>query len=144
MRVYGLDGQQHSWQLSGHLPRGGEGRSPSQAHLRARALLECLYPSEPRLEEVFLPGSGGLFADFVLPGRRLVVEVQGEQHYQYIFHFHKHRLGFVNSCLRDSLKARWCELNGLALVELPHDECEHDWARRLRDAESRGEARTAQ
>jgi hypothetical protein len=131
MKVWGLDGLSYSWKLAGHGLRPSEDRPRSSYHLRARALLANLYPLEVRLEEVPLPGTGGLLADFVLPGCRLVVEVQGQQHYGFNEYFHKNALGFYFSQARDRRKSVFCELNSLFHVELPYHESDAQWARRI-------------
>lgn len=127
MRVVGLDGRTYPW------PPPGRGRRAdcSGPHLRARLLLEALFPSERRLEEVPLPGTGGLAADFYLPCRRTLVEVQGEQHASYVPFFHGGADGFLRSLSRDHRKRQWAELNNLRLVELPHDGTDDDWAAAL-------------
>jgi hypothetical protein len=129
MRVVGLDGLEHDWRPTSR-PRG----ECSSYHRAARALLRSVFPCDAILEEVFLPGSGGLHADFYLPLRRLMVEVQGEQHFTQVDHFHGDRLGFLRARLRDDDKRRWCGLNGIALVGLPFDEDEHGWRQRVREA----------
>jgi hypothetical protein len=131
MKVIGLDGRTHVWSLAGHSPKESDTEGRSSGHLRARALLARLYPVDRRLEELTLPGADGLRLDFYLPGRRLAVEVQGRQHDEYVGYFHKHRLGFVQSQGRDVRKSRWCELNGIRLVELPDGESDDEWADRL-------------
>ncbi len=134
MKVVGLDGRNYNWPLHNRSPLGSDPTRRSSGHLRARALLEALFPSDRRLEEVPLPGTGGLRADFVLPGRRLVAEVQGRQHGAYVPHFHRTEVGFLGSLGRDRRKAQWCELNDLTLVELDDDESDEQWRERILDA----------
>lgn len=137
MKVKGLDGRAYNLDLSGRVPLESE-QGGSLPHARCRALLERLFPAERRLEEVPLPGSGQLRLDFLLPGRRLAVEVHGEQHYRFVPHFHKTRLGFLQHRKRDTLKVDWCVLNRLTHVELPDGESDADWAARIRRADSPG------
>lgn len=136
MKVLGLDGKFHIWSLLNHRVLGDDVRPRSELHLKARALLKRLYPTEPLLEEVFLPGSLGLFADFYLPKRGMVVESSGEQHYRYVSHFHQNKAGFAQSQKRDANKCRWCELNKLTLVELPYNEDIEQWKLRLTNTQS--------
>ncbi len=131
MKVTGLDGRQYNWNLSGLSPLGSDQTPRSKGHLRARALLEKLFGADRRLEEVPLPGTGGLRADFYLPGRGLMAEVQGRQHGEYVPHYHETPLGFLRSQGRDRRKATWCETNEINLVELPDDESDEQWAARL-------------
>lgn len=130
MKVKGLDGRTHTWDLAGHVPLGSE-QAGSSGHKLARKLLEKLFPLDKRLEEVILPGTGNLRADFFLPSRRLVCEVHGRQHYQFVLHFHQTRLGFIKHQQRDRDKREWCELNNINYCELPHDESEDQWAKRI-------------
>lgn len=131
MKVNGLDGRLYAWRLDGRSPRADDTRARSSYHLRARQLLAELFPFDRRLEEVPLPGSGKLSADFVVVGRQLVVEVHGEQHYEYVQHFHGDPAGFARSLARDSRKREWCDLNRFAYVELPHDESDEQWRDRI-------------
>lgn len=127
MNVKGLDGKSYKMQLVSQ-PKD----EPSQYHLRCRALLAALFPFDQRLEELYLPGSDGLTADFYLPSRRLAIEVQGEQHSRFVPFFHRHRLGFMQSQIRDGKKKAWCLLNSILLVELPYDERDDEWATRIK------------
>ena len=102
MIVLGLDGQEYRWKLRGHGVQRDEVRPRSSYHLAARELLRSLFPADAILEEVPLPGCPEkLFADFVLPLRRVAIEVQGEQHYTFISHFHRDKLGWLRSRNRD-------------------------------------------
>jgi len=126
MKVKGLDGRIRNWKM-----KSNPSKSPSSYHLRARTLLERLFPLEPRLEEVSLPGSKSLRCDFYLPKRKLMVEVHGEQHYGFVQRFHEAFLGFLKSKQRDENKIEWAEINGIDLIELPHYETDDEWKRRL-------------
>jgi hypothetical protein len=133
VRVKGLDGRTYNLDLTGHVPLGSE-QVGSDGHERARKLLEKLFSLDRRLEEVTLPGTGSLRADFFLPARKLVAEVHGRQHYEFVPHFHKDRLGFMRAQARDRQKREWCELNNITYVELPDDESDDQWAARIRSA----------
>lgn len=129
MKVTGLNGEYYKWNPanSSHPAVG------SKYHQLAKNLLEELFPFDNLYEEVILPGSGGrkdLTADFVIPAKKVVIEVQGEQHYSKTF-FHKTKMDFNRAVLRDSAKRRWCELNGLVLVELPFSETIDEWKSRI-------------
>lgn len=135
MKVRGLDGREYNWRLTGHVVRGDDERPRSSYHLLARDLLRRFYPSDRVLEEVFLPGLRTvMYADFVVPLRRLVIEVQGEQHYKFVPYLCRDRLAYLAALGRDVDKRRWCVLNELSLVELPFHESEHEWTQRIRNA----------
>ena len=131
MRVKGLDGRTYPWNLTGKIPLGSNTRPRSSGHIRCRELLEKLFPFDSRLEEVFLPGSGGLTADFVIPTQRLLIEVHGVQHREHTPFFHETPLDFLKSRGRDQSKVRWAELNDLKFIELHDNESDREWRARL-------------
>lgn len=130
MKVKGLDGRTYTLSCAGKQPDLDDERTRSAPHLRCRALLARLYPLEVRAEEVELPGTG-LFVDFILPFRRLVVEVDGIQHREFTPFFHPTPLNFLGSNLRDRKKEEWCDLNNFRLARLPDDLDDDEWVRIL-------------
>lgn len=134
MRVKGLDGKEYILNFSKCRKADGE----SKYHLRAREILQMVYPLDARLEEVPILGFSGrpLYLDFFLPLRKLAVEVQGEQHYSFNIHMHGSRVGFMQSKVRDRKKSEWCELNGFTLIELPWSESDGQWTERIKNAVS--------
>ena|SRR5688572_7942519 len=127
MKVKGLDNKIYVWSLKDKEPLADDLVPRSEPHLRCRKLLKQLFPFDKILEEVPLPGSGGLAADFVILQRKLIVEVHGEQHYNFIPHFHGNRAGFLRAKNNDSIKESWAEINNLRLVSLPHYESDEVW-----------------
>ncbi len=85
-------------------------------------IVSRLYPHDRMYEEVVLPD--GLVLDLLVPTMRLVIECQGRQHDEFVPFFHGSRSGFHRAQDRDTRKRRWCELNGLHLIEVPHDATE--------------------
>lgn len=142
-RVKGVDGREYQWKLQGRAITEDQTSGKSSPHLRVRLLLRKLYPFDARLEEVSLPGSGGLTADFYLPGQRLMVEAHGRQHFEFVPHFHKDQWGFLRARQRDLTKQYWCELNDIHYCALPDDESESDWERRLRGNQEDGGGETS-
>jgi hypothetical protein len=132
MKVTGLDNRIYTWKLTSKMPLEDDSIDRSDLHLKARELLHILHPLDRILEEVPLPGSYGLAVDFYLPFYKLIIEVQGEQHYKYIPYFHGDILGFWSSKKRDRNKRKWAELNNLLLVELPYNESIEQWTDRIR------------
>ena len=57
-----------------------------------------------------------LFFDFCIPTLRIMIEVQGQQHYNFVEFFHGMIDNFHKSVARDNLKQEWCALNGYTLV----------------------------
>lgn len=123
MKVKGLDGKIHNLNLAMYK---AESKSCSQNHKRARAFIKTLFPMTMICEEVSLPGSS-LFADFVVPDHKLMVEVHGEQHYQQVQFFQPRKIDFAEAKRRDSKKEMWCEINGFRLVALDHKETDDEW-----------------
>ena len=132
MKVLGLDGREYPFPPSGKMPNDNDSRKRSSLHLKAREILRKMYPTERVLEEVSLPGTKGLSADFYLPSKKIVVECHGEQHYNFIGHFHGNRLNFLKARRNDARKEEWCEMNSIEFVELPYSETDDEWRKRLK------------
>lgn len=130
MKVVDLSGKTHTLSLKEYQVGLNDTRPRSKGHLNARGLLRKLFPLDVIAEEVPVPGEH-LFLDFFLPGRKMVVEVQGEQHDSYTPFFHKTTVKFYQSKGRDRRKAEWCEYNNFKLIELPDNEDEQAWLKRL-------------
>lgn len=128
MKVNGLDGKTYAWTWS-----SGSTENCSEPHRLAKTLLRKIYTVESIYEEVQLPGSYGLIADFYLPQKQMIVEVHGKQHYKFIPHFHVTYLGFLAHKKRDQNKRQWCEINNISYVELPDNEGLDEWTRRILD-----------
>lgn len=134
MKVRDFNNREYNWPPAGHQPTFDETRPRSELHLRVRALLRQMYPTAGILEEVPLPGSG-LFADFYLPLRKVVVEAHGKQHYEFTPHFHGDRRNFIAGQNRDQKKRDWCYMNNIRVVILPYSENEDEWRERIERAE---------
>lgn len=124
MKVKGLDGREYSWNISKHSVAPNSTRSRSELHLEARKLLKVAYPSYSILEELYLPGSNGLYLDFFVSQLSLAVEVHGRQHFEFVQHFHGNKLAFLNAKKRDNTKKQWLLMNNISLLELRYDEVE--------------------
>ena len=127
MKIIGLDGREHKWNFSKYYKRK-QRANKSKPHMQALELVKSLYPHYTIYEEVTLPGSqitgrrSLLFADLFLPDLPMIVEVHGKQHYEYVPHFHKDRMGFAQAKKRDRDKIEWCEINDITIAILPHNE----------------------
>ncbi len=78
-------------------------------------------------EEFPMAGSKLSF-DFYNANKKIAIEVQGGQHLKYTPHFHgKSKSNFLGQIRRDNEKEKFCELNGIKLVEIyPKDELSRD------------------
>ena len=130
MKIIGLDGKTYTWNLTNHVPYKDDNRPRSQHHIRARSLLTEEFPYDRILEEVSLPGCG-LFADFYIPKRKLMIEVHGSQHYEFNSFFYKSKADFYKAQTRDKKKASWANLNNITYVALPHTESNDEWRKRI-------------
>lgn len=65
-----------------------------------------------------------LVADFHLPDYNLIVEMNGEQHYKYIAHFHdgREQWTFEDQQIRDQTLRTYCQDHHINLLEIKYDE----------------------
>jgi len=139
MRILGLDGKEHKLAFHGNTSADKNDNNRSKLHLKAREILTKIFPFDIIHEEVTLPGTKAknskslLYADFFIPSRNLIVEVNGEQHDIYIKFFHKNKLDFYKAKARDRNKKEWCELNGITIVYLNHNESEEEWTAKINE-----------
>lgn len=134
MRVKGLDNREYPF-----TPKSKSKNKESSGHSIARELLKELYPNYSILEEIELPGTKldmkkNLYADFYIPGMKLIIEIHGRQHYEFTPFFHKNIYDFYNSKKRDRRKIDWCDINGITYIELPDSESKDEWRRRIGNA----------
>ncbi len=129
-KVMGLDGKNYDFRLHGYSKQLDD---KSSLHLKARQILKELYPFTSILEEVLLPGTKQLRVDFYVPSHALMVEVNGEQHYEYnkFFHGKDNEFNFTLSKRRDLKKEEWCEINNIRLVILSYDNCD-SWREQIK------------
>lgn len=127
MKIIGLDGKEYSWNIKKTDPRN----KCSEYHRLTRELLKSMFPTEVIVEEVHLPGSKGLKADFYLTSLKVLVEVHGEQHYSMSNLFHSSKKDFLMGQQRDRNKKEWCENNNIRYIELPYKENTDEWRTRI-------------
>jgi hypothetical protein len=131
MKVIGLDGKLHNWK-----PKSGDGKK-SKLHQKAKTLLDIHFPYDRILQEVSLPGSGGisrkgvLRADFYIPNRNIIIEVHGEQHFKFNKFHYKDKLSFFRAQARDRDKKEWCVLNEIKIIVFNYNETEEEWKNKL-------------
>ncbi len=97
-------------------------RQHSKSTLQGRTaeILRESFPIDTILEEFPIPGSRQT-ADFFLPRKKLVVEVDGRQHDEFVPFFHGDRNTsdkYAKQKSRDRLKDEWCEINGFRFVRI--------------------------
>jgi hypothetical protein len=122
MIVKDLSGKEFQWKItSNSVSRKRE--KVSDLHCKARELIQKVYPTVQILEEVPIKIRHGetLYLDFYLPLHKIAVEVNGEQHYRWVSHFHAAQMDFIRQCKSDREKKEWCEINDISFVELRFD-----------------------
>jgi len=138
VKIIGLDGKERSWNLSKYKTSKNSSRPRSQYHIKARKLLRGIFPRDKILEEVSLPGSNTptrkstLFADFFIPNRSLIVEVHGQQHYEYTAFYHKKKINFYKAQARDRDKLEWGCVNDIRVVVLKYSDDLEKWERQVK------------
>jgi hypothetical protein len=130
MKVIDFAGYTHNWPPQTCIPDNEDTRPRSSLHLKCRKLLQELYPTRTLFEEVPLPGTQMSF-DFVLLHRKICIEVQGQQHFENTSFFFNNKFEFAKAKNRDSTKHKWCDTNGLRLIELLYNETEEEWKNKI-------------
>ena len=109
----------------------GEGRGKFQSEVGN--ILSEIFPGDVICEE--FPCSGeNLSLDYFVPRKKVAVEVQGRQHYQFVEFFHGDKDGFEKQQKRDTRKEEWCKLNGIRLVKIDTGEKRDNVIKLLLDA----------
>lgn len=92
---------------------------PSKLQELAYSVIKELYPVDIILEEFIVPGSQ-MRLDFFMPNRKMIVEANGDQHYENTPFFHGgiHSGKYAGSKIRDRAKHEWAESNGFRLIEI--------------------------
>lgn len=137
MKYKGLDDKFYVINARDYVVYNDDDTTKSKHHCRARKLIKQIFPCNIVLEEVLLKGSKthnnkNLRADFLIPDSNLLVEVHGEQHYEFVGHFYKTQQDMFNAMLRDKIKKEWCENNNIELIILPYNEDDDEWSKRLK------------
>jgi very-short-patch-repair endonuclease len=138
MLIKGIDEKEYKINLSKYYDK--QRKNSSNLHTQAREVIKDIFPNHVILEEVRLPGSKEhgvarakeLYADFLIPSLRIIVEVHGQQHYEFCKHYHRTKLDFLLAQKRDRTKRYWCEINDIIYIELPYNESAEQWADRIK------------
>lgn len=141
MSVIGFDGKNHKFNFSKNKYRKSRSNKSSY-HIKARKILSDYFSQYSIYEETTLPGSkrssrrSPLYADFFIPEIMLIVEVHGQQHYEFSSFFHRTKANFFKSKKRDKDKVEWCRLNDIDILILPYSE-QDQWKKMIMRARSR-------
>jgi hypothetical protein len=98
-----------------------DGKSRSKFQYSVKEFLFPFWKTDIVFEELKLVGTRMSF-DFYNANKKIAVEVQGQQHTKYVKFFHGNRFKYLEQLKRDDKKMRFCEVNGISLVEIyPND-----------------------
>lgn len=95
-------------------------------------MIKSAFPHDQVYEEVPIPGSR-MRCDFWVPAALVMVEVQGEQHFEFTPFHHGTRAKFRRAVALDREKSRFCDINQFRLVALRYDDTDEAWGRVLRE-----------
>lgn len=86
-------------------------------------LLKAEFPNYKLIKEHYVPYQGNrLFFDFFLPELKILIEVQGDQHYTFNSFYHKDKGDLTQQKYRDTLKTQWADDNDYKLLALNTEE----------------------
>lgn len=111
-----INGKEYNWKIKSK-PRN----NCSSLHVLAKQIIKEIFPYEQIFEEVFIPKIK-LYLDILLLLRRICIEINGEQHFRQISHFHSNKLEFLKSQNRDRIKAQVLQENDIKLIVLKYNE----------------------
>jgi hypothetical protein len=95
-----------------------EKESRSKFQYNVKTFLKKYWSQDMVFEELPLAGSKMSF-DLFNASQNVAVEVQGQQHIKYTPYFHgKAKSNFLGQIRRDNDKQKYCELNGIKLIEI--------------------------
>jgi hypothetical protein len=124
MKFFSTEGRIHKIDLRpSKWPRKSESECKSLFQFSIGEIIDRVFPNEIILEEFYIPGDK-LYIDFLLPRKRIAVEAQGNQHYEYSNFFHGSQENFKLSQARDRKKSLWCVFNDIKLVTIREDDKE--------------------
>lgn len=135
MKVIDLEGNQVNWKMEGVIGANAIMRSRSKLHIRCRDILYEMFPAMQIAEEVLVnvrPTSRQFF-DFYINKIKLVIEVNGQQHYKFNSLFHSTPRDFLYQRKLDNDKREWCAINNISIVELPYNEGDEAWIQRIKN-----------
>lgn len=116
MKVKGLRGQSVFWKPK--LINWDKPSTASNIQNECKKVLALYWLGDIVAEEQLLPGTKLRF-DFVNFSKKIIVEVQGEQHSKLNKFFHNNNVfNFVSSLKRDEKKREFAALNNITYIEV--------------------------
>lgn len=97
----------------------------SKASEKIETFLKEVFPNHRVKKEKYVTyAHTQLLFDFYLPELKVLIEVQGDQHFKFNKFFHREKSNFQGQKYRDSLKTQWASEQGLKLVALTEKQIE--------------------
>ena len=129
-----LFGIQEYWDRCTGKVLSGEATPLWKRQDRMKNLIQAAFPDEkPVFNKKCIPGSG-LVPDAYLAGRKVVIEVDGAQHFREVGWFHRTQGAFASQRERDARKEAECRAAGITLLRIVEDAADLLHAESLRQA----------
>ena len=121
MKFKTLDGKERTVKNIKDCIIDGDGKSRSKFQEEVKKFLKKYWKGDVVFEELKVVGTR-LSLDFYNANKKIAIEVQGQQHFQYVKFFHGNRANYLGQIKRDIKKINFCEINNIHLVEIyPND-----------------------
>jgi len=92
--------------------------SRSKFQFSVKKFLEPYWSRHVVFEEFPIVGTK-MSLDFFNANEKVAIEVQGDQHTKYVPYFHGgHKVNYLSQLQRDNDKLKFCDINGIKLVEI--------------------------
>lgn len=116
MVLYNLNGRQLKVNPIKYLVKWDK-QTRSAPQTATKKFLHRYWNSDLVCEEFKIPGTR-LKIDIINFTKKIIVEVSGKQHENFVKFFHGNRAGFLKSIKRDFSKIKWAEMNNFTFVEI--------------------------
>jgi very-short-patch-repair endonuclease len=89
---------------------------------KVESMFKRAFPSYRIKKEKYILYQGiRLFYDFIVPEMKLLIEVQGQQHYSFNKLYHRDKEDLEKQKFNDTLKEEWASTNGYSLLSIKYD-----------------------
>lgn len=124
MKFKNLNGKEKNINISNYLVDWNK-KERSIIQFKVKKFLEPFWKNHVVCSELPLVSTRCTF-DLYNASRKIVVEIQGKQHYSFNKHFHKSsRTNYLGQIKRDLDKQKYCEINNILLIEVMEDEVDN-------------------
>ena len=121
MRLINLHGRVQNRKVTKYLIKWG-GKSRSKIQFRVKQFLKPFWENQIVYEEFPVYGSR-MSVDILNSTKKIAIEVQGKQHFQFNKFFHNNsRTKYLEGIKRDFQKAEWLNKNKFKLIKINEEE----------------------